>query len=94
MCEDDREAVALSTGHAFLSKGERSVPWSDKALRIAEENAVSVLIDVVPGEIFANVSLKLRNLVDCNRVPVAPFSFSKHPLPINGEDGIELGIPV
>ena len=55
---------------------------------------MSVLINVIAIEVLVNVSRKLRNLIDGDRLAVAPLNLSEHPLPINDENGIELGIAV
>ena len=61
-------------------------------MRVSEQDSVGVFLDVIASEVLGNVSLKLSDLADSNRLAVTPLRFSEHPLPVNHKDGIELGI--
>ena len=92
--EDERKAVPVCAGKALLRKGLSTLAWGDKPLRVSEQNTVGVLLDVIASEVLGNVSLKLSDLADGNRLAVTPLRFSEHPLPVNSEDGIELRLAV
>ena len=94
MREDERKVLPLGGRETLISECQCPLIRSYQTLWIAKENTMSILSIFISIEVLVNISHKLRHLANGNCLAVPTLDFSEHPLPINREDRIELGIAV